>query len=394
MPCMRARSLLVLLAAFTLQSIGLTYAQQAQAQQVKVNPGDSLWAIAKRYDTTVEALRAANGLTSDDLRAGTTLMLPEASNATPETVTVRPGDTLYDIALAFGMSVDDLINANDLSGTVIRPGQTLRLHSAEPAPAPLVVTVHKGDSLWQIARTYGVELTALNTANGLTMASVLQPGDSVVIPGRYAPTDTDQGGAAAPIITVNKGDTLWSIAHRYQTSVAALMSANSLSSERVLAGQQLRIVPLAELARAVPQTTDPVPHPSIASSMIWPLIGPITSRYGYRRLTVAGSNFHTGLDIDGETGDPIHAAVAGTVTLAGWNGGYGNCVIITNGDTEYYYGHASVVLVKVGDVVNVGDVIAKVGNTGHSTGSHLHFEIRVDGKTVDPLPVLDSQASR
>lgn len=383
----RAFTLLAVIVAFSFQSSVL-------AKQITVQPGDSLWAIASRYDTTIAALRAANGLASDNLRAGSTLTLPDASNATPETVTVRPGDTLYDIALAFDMSVDDLINANDLSGTVIRPGQVLRLTSTEPEPAPLVVTVDTGDSLWQIARTYGVELAALNTANHLTMASVLQPGDSLVIPGRYEPTESDQGGAAAPVITVNKGDSLWAIAHRYDTSVAALISANSLRTEKLMAGQQLRIVPLAELARARLSTSDPKPNPALTSGMIWPLVGPITSRYGYRRLTVAGSNFHTGLDIDGDTGDPVHAAVAGTVTLAGWNGGYGNCVIITNGDTEYYYGHASAILVEVGDIVNVGDVIARVGSTGHSTGSHLHFEIRVDGNTVDPLPVLDSQASR
>jgi murein DD-endopeptidase MepM/ murein hydrolase activator NlpD len=128
--------------------------------------------------------------------------------------------------------------------------------------------------------------------------------------------------------------------------------------------------------------------------MVWPLVGPITSRFGYRRLTVAGSNFHTGLDIDGKTGDPIEAAVAGTVTFSGWNGGYGNCIIITVGDTEYYYGHASKLLAQVGDEVAAGQVIALVGSTGHSTGSHLHFEVRVDNEPVDPLPILQAQASR
>ncbi len=375
-------------------SAALTIFNQALAEQITVRPGDSLWAIAKRYDTTVDELRAANALSSDNLRAGTTLTLPDASNPTPESVTVRPGDTLYDIALAFDISVDDLINANDLSGTVIRPGQVLHFSSAEPAPAPLVVVIEPGDSLWQIARSYGVTLAALNELNSLDTTSVLHPGEKITIPGRYVATETDQGGAVAPVITVNKGDSLWAIAHRYNTSVAAIMSANSLTSERVLAGQELRIVPLYERARTAPAGTEPSPGPVVIAGMVWPLTGAITSRFGYRRLTVAGSNFHTGLDIDGSTGDPIRAAVGGTVTLAGWNGGYGNCVVITVGGTEYYYGHASVLLVNVGDVVQAGDIIAEVGSTGHSTGSHLHFEIRVDGDMIDPLAILDAQAQR
>ena len=194
-------------------------------------------------------------------------------------------------------------------------------------------------------------------------------------------------------IVVGKGDTLWALAQRYDSSVAALRSANSLKSDSLFVGQQLRILPGADIAPTRAVTPAPLANDD-ESVMRWPLIGAITSRYGYRQLRVSGSNFHSGLDIDGDTGDPITAARAGTVTFAGWHGGYGNLVIVTNGSMEYYYAHASSLNVSEGQTVAAGDLLARVGSTGNSTGSHLHFEIRVDGNSVDPLPYLETHAAR
>lgn len=99
---------------------------------------------------------------------------------------------------------------------------------------------------------------------------------------------------------------------------------------------------------------------------------------------------HTGLDIGGAYKDDIYAAGAGTVTFAGWNGGYGYLIKIDHGDgIETYYGHASKLLVSKGDVVEKGQVIALVGSTGVSTGPHLHFEVRIDNVAVDPLPFIN-----
>ena len=103
--------------------------------------------------------------------------------------------------------------------------------------------------------------------------------------------------------------------------------------------------------------------------------------------------YHYGLDIDGITGDPITAAMPGVVTYSGWQGGYGYLTVVEADGVEYYYGHASELLAYVGQQVAAGDVIARVGSTGRSTGSHLHFEIRIDGQAVDPLPYLERTAS-
>lgn len=381
MPVLRLGALLATLACIS----------GAFAQNVTVRPGDSLWALAQRHGTTVEALRRANALASDALVPGMQLTLPSGSDAAPNRYTVGAGDTLYDIALAFNVSVDDLIAFNDLDGSVIRPGQVLRITRSAGAE-PLKVTVQPGDSLWKIARAYDLDVHAVAQANGIDAGTVINPGVELVIPGRYAGPAVDQGGAASPEITVEKGDSLWKIARRYDTTVAALMAANGLRSENVQAGQVLKIVSGKELVRAQPNGSGPAPAGTLG--MVWPLQGQITSRFGYRRLRISGSNMHYGLDIDGRTGDPIRSATAGVVSYADWMGGYGQLVIVSSGDTEYYYAHASELLVVPGQHVAAGEVIARVGSTGLSTGSHLHFEVRVNGTPVDPLVILETQAAR
>ena len=375
-------------AFLTILSISLFSSALAQ---VTVQPGDTLWGLAERYDTTPAAILAANGLSGTDLFPGAILKLPPDATQPPDTYTVQTGDTLYDIAAAFHMSIDELIAINNIDGAIIRPGDVLQTKVLATAPpAPLLVTVAPGDSLWSIAVANGTSVAALQTANHLT-SETINPGVVLNIPGRYADaSNADRGGTAPPTITVARGDTLWDIAKRYDTTIATLMSANELSSQNLEAGQILRIVTSSDIVRAEAAAT-PAP---VGAAMLWPLHGVITSKFGYRQLRISGSNFHTGLDIDGETGDPILAATTGVVTYSGWRDGYGNLVIIRSDDAEYYYGHASELLVNVGDAVSAGQLIAKVGSTGRSTGSHLHFEIRVNGAPVDPLPLLEQYATR
>jgi murein DD-endopeptidase MepM/ murein hydrolase activator NlpD len=131
--------------------------------------------------------------------------------------------------------------------------------------------------------------------------------------------------------------------------------------------------------------------PSRDLSMIWPVTGYwITSYYGMRYHPVLGyDRFHSGIDYAADYNVPIKAAESGKVLSAGVNGGYGNCVIIDHGGgISTLYGHANKLLVKAGDVVVKGQQIALVGSTGVSTGPHLHFEVRVNGQTADPLKWL------
>jgi len=121
-----------------------------------------------------------------------------------------------------------------------------------------------------------------------------------------------------------------------------------------------------------------------SSGLIWPVSGPVTSPFGYR-----WGRLHAGIDIGVPYGTPIHAAASGTVVLAGWNGGYGNYTCIDHGGgMATCYAHQSSYAVSSGAQVSQGQVIGYVGNTGHSFGAHLHFEVRINGTPVDPLGYL------
>ncbi len=119
-----------------------------------------------------------------------------------------------------------------------------------------------------------------------------------------------------------------------------------------------------------------------------PVNGPISSPFGYRRNPFGGwsSEFHNGIDIASSYGTPVKATAHGTVTYAGWDGYWGRRVEINHGyGTVTFYAHNSRIAVNVGQTVEKGDIIAYSGNTGRSTGSHLHYSAFIDGKLVDPL---------
>lgn len=123
---------------------------------------------------------------------------------------------------------------------------------------------------------------------------------------------------------------------------------------------------------------------SSAAGLVWPVSGPITSGFGPR-----WGRMHEGLDIAGPSGTPIAAARGGTVIVAGWSGGYGNLVVVDHGGgLSTAYAHMSSIAVSNGQSVGQGTVLGGMGTTGHSTGVHLHFEVRVNGGAVDPLGYL------
>jgi murein DD-endopeptidase MepM/ murein hydrolase activator NlpD len=116
----------------------------------------------------------------------------------------------------------------------------------------------------------------------------------------------------------------------------------------------------------------------------------VSSPFGVRPDPFLGTPaMHTGVDLRGETGEPVHTTAAGTVSIAGRDGGYGNMVEINHGNgLATRYGHLSEIDVKVGQKVRIGQVIGKVGSTGRSTGPHLHYETRVNGEPVNPQKFL------
>ena len=161
---------------------------------------------------------------------------------------------------------------------------------------------------------------------------------------------------------------------------AAFDDIDRLESEANALGDKIRKMQAAQAAR----------KGGVSGSVsTWPVPGfyEITSPFGWRIHPITGKyKLHTGADIVAPTGAPIHAAGAGVVLIAGWNTAYGNMTIIDNGNgISTLYGHQSALLVTEGQSVQADQVIGKVGSTGWSTGSHLHFEVRVGGNPTDPM---------
>jgi murein DD-endopeptidase MepM/ murein hydrolase activator NlpD len=153
--------------------------------------------------------------------------------------------------------------------------------------------------------------------------------------------------------------------------IDALQAASDAITARIQAAQANR------------QAGSPSSTPSSAG-LIWPVNGPVTSPFGWR-----WGRMHQGIDIGVGMGTPIRAAASGTVIYCGWESGYGNLTVLDNGgNLATAYGHQSSIAVACGQQVSQGDVIGYVGCTGHCTGPHLHFEVRINGSPVDPLGYL------
>lgn len=234
--------------------------------------------------------------------------------------------------------------------------------------------IKAGDTLWDIAARNGVDVKMLMAINNLDDDSILAVGQVISIP--YA---------NARVHIIKPGETMWDIAMRYDISVDALIKANPDKRPHLLKiGDALKI---PDDSLGASRVLKEQPSRSLIASGLsyaWPLVGTITSSYGWRQ-----SGFHHGLDIAGDKGDPIRAAYPGVVVFSGYKPVYGKMVIIKHADgRETVYAHADSLRVREGQKVKKGQIIATVGTTGRTTGPHVHFEVREDGKTLNPLKFL------
>jgi lipoprotein NlpD len=197
---------------------------------------------------------------------------------------------------------------------------------------------------------------------------------------------------------VQRGETLYRIAKTYGISVRELMEVNGLASSRALeVGTELLIPGVSQPLEVPPLPPGAPPErepelkgsaPSLAGagkpSFRWPLRGVLYSRYGIRQ-----GQRHDGIDIAAPEGTPIGAAAEGTVVYTGKQSGYGAIVILRHAaNLLTLYAHASAVLVRQGQRVSAGQPIARVGHSGRTTGPHLHFEVREGTRPRDPLLYL------
>ncbi|HVJ49199.1 M23 family metallopeptidase [Desulfitobacterium sp.] len=181
--------------------------------------------------------------------------------------------------------------------------------------------------------------------------------------------------ACFSVITVEPGQDINALAKRYATTTDQILKDNP---------QAHTFTPGATLTIRENTRTEEVSR-GVMVSWYWPVLGWISSDYGWR----GSKDFHHGIDIALPIGTTINAAQGGQVVKAGWLGVYGLAVLIDHGNgIETLYGHNDRLFVKVGEQVKSGERIAISGNTGNTTGPHLHFEIRKNDKTVDPLDYL------
>ncbi|HLM35009.1 MAG TPA: peptidoglycan DD-metalloendopeptidase family protein [Gaiellaceae bacterium] len=161
------------------------------------------------------------------------------------------------------------------------------------------------------------------------------------------------------------------------------LQAQSAAIAAAIREAQARAAARAAAGAARGSSVAPAP-PTSNGPLQWPVSGPVTSPFGWR-----WGRMHEGIDIAVGYGTPIGAAGAGTVIYCGWMGGYGNLIVIDHGGgLATAYGHQSSIAAGCGQAVSRGQIIGYVGSTGHSTGPHLHFEVRVNGAAVDPLGYL------
>lgn len=199
-------------------------------QSYTVQKGDTLYGIAQKFNTTVDKIKELNRLTSNTIIPGEVILIPLAGASSSNTYTVKKGDTLYSIAQAFNLSVDDLKKANNLTSNVLSIGQVLTIPSVNDNY--LTYTVKKGDTLFSIARNYNVSVNDLMSINNLS-SSILSIGQTLVIP----TTSSDNYKS----YTVKKGDTLFGIASRFGTTVDNIKRINNLTSNTLNIGQVLLI---------------------------------------------------------------------------------------------------------------------------------------------------------
>ncbi len=233
-------------------------------------------------------------------------------------------------------------------------------------------TVKKGDSISGIALKFGLKnMGTIISANGISNAKKLQTGNILRIP-----------SSDGVLHNVKKGETLNSIADKFDLPVTILLDANDLETPHIKEGQNIfipgAVIGSFELKKA------------LGELFIYPIHGRLTSPFGYRRDPFTGRlSFHTGIDLAAPIGTHIKSTLDGTISGIGVSRIYGNYITISHGNGyQSMYGHLHTVNVKRGQKVAQGSIIGTVGNTGRSTGPHVHFSLYKNGKLIDPLHLL------
>jgi murein DD-endopeptidase MepM/ murein hydrolase activator NlpD len=232
-------------------------------------------------------------------------------------------------------------------------------------------TVRSGDTISGIAQRFNLGMDTVISFNGIQDVRVLKVGTNLTIP--------NSNGLK---YKVKRGDYLGSIAKKYGVALNELLDWNSLESSMIVPGQEL-FIPGARLSEMERNRV-------FGRLFIYPTRGRITDRFGMRRDPfTAIRRFHNGIDLAGPVGTPVNASMSGKVAMLGYNPTFGKYIILTHPEGfQTLYGHLDTFRVQKGEIVKQGQRIADMGNSGYSTGSHLHFSIFRRGEPIDPFQYL------
>ena len=272
----------------------------------------------------------------------------------------RENDILYNLFL-----IERIEETQGLSGTDFVNQHTI------PSFKLGTYKVKKGDSLFGISHRFNISIDSILTANNIKNAHYLNVGTVLRIP-----------NMSGVFYTVKKGDSLSSIANKYGVKVNDIADINDLASSTIHIDQKLFIPggSLSTWERA-----------SLMGNLFKrPTRGRVTSKMGFRIDPFTRKlAYHMGIDIANSIGTPIYAAQYGRVVYTGYKGNYGKTVIIVHPQGyKTLYAHLHKITVKRGEAIQQGEKIGLLGNTGRSTGPHLHFEVHQHGKILDPLKVI------
>ncbi|MBM3511904.1 MAG: LysM peptidoglycan-binding domain-containing M23 family metallopeptidase [Alphaproteobacteria bacterium] len=294
------------------------------------------------------------------------------------TVTVGAGETIYTIARRHNVSTRILIEANDLAPPYrVTPGQDLVI------PGSRLHTVTDGESLYLISRAYNLDMYSLAKANKMVPPYRVYTGQQLAIPG----VGVGDGKPAVEVAPVN--EVLAGLEPRRGAAPRSgsdrAVTAAPLPGEGVPVKTEEGSGAAKEVAQAAPET-EAVPLPAGGGRFLWPVRGRVISGFGPKN----GGMHNDGINISAKPGDTVRAAENGVVAYAGNElRGFGNLLLIRHRDGWITaYAHADEILVKRGDQVKRGQVIARVGASGRVAEPQLHFEIRKGTKAVDPLRYL------
>ncbi|WP_157149344.1 LysM peptidoglycan-binding domain-containing protein [Brachyspira pilosicoli] len=363
----------------------------------KVKNGDTLYGIAFENDMSVNEFLKINNISDPiayKLKVGETLKIQSKiqnkvdSSRTTKIYKVKRGDTLGAIAINNSMSLDDLLKLNSLKRDyVLKIGDNIKVYdkisvkldsnSIEKSDYIKIESykVKSGDTLSEIAVAKKMDLVELYSLNGLSDNYVLKAGDVLKVYGEREKVNK----VVVSNYKVQKGDTLYSIARNNKMELKKLLEINNIkdaSKYTLQIGANLKIESIK-----TEYADETIPD----SSFQWPYRGIIVARYGVDTYKLA----NRGINILGNIGDKVSASDYGIVEYANDIRGFGKVVIIKhkNGFTTSY-AHLSKIAVKLGDIVNKGDYIGDIGDTGLVDKSELYFKISYRGRALDPIKLL------